>query len=125
MSLTEFLTNIANAIRNKKGTTDLIPAQNFADEINNLSGCTSFDVYPTGSGATISFDIASNYSEYAQLTIDNIVAMPTEGLYFSTSSTEKEFTWGYDVNTGILSLTSSANFSANAKKYSWKIVIIE
>lgn len=36
MGLTELLTNIANAIRNKKGTTELIPAQNFANEINSL-----------------------------------------------------------------------------------------
>lgn len=36
MALTEFLTNIANAIRGKKGTTALINAQDFATEITNL-----------------------------------------------------------------------------------------
>lgn len=35
-SLTEFLQNIANAIREKKGTTELINAQNFANEISSL-----------------------------------------------------------------------------------------
>lgn len=35
-SLTQLLTNIANAIRTKKGTTETINAQNFASEIENL-----------------------------------------------------------------------------------------
>lgn len=34
--LSEFLTNIANAIRNLKGTTEPINAQNFANEINDM-----------------------------------------------------------------------------------------
>ena len=36
MSLNTFLTNIANAIRTKKGTSEPINAQNFASEIINL-----------------------------------------------------------------------------------------
>ena len=35
-NLQYFLTDIADAIREKKGTTDLINAQSFADEIKNL-----------------------------------------------------------------------------------------
>lgn len=125
MSLTELLTSIANAIRNKKGTADLIPAQNFANEINNLSSHISFNVSPTGSGATISFDIASNYSDYTQLTIDNIVAMPLGGVQYSSTASDQEFTWAYDSATGALSLTiSSGRFSANTKKYAWRIAII-
>ena len=38
--LSEFLTNIANAIRNKKGTTEPINAQNFASEIEGIKGNT-------------------------------------------------------------------------------------
>lgn len=36
MALSQFLTNIANAIRSKKGTTESIPAANFATEVNSL-----------------------------------------------------------------------------------------
>lgn len=36
LALTEYLTNIANAIRAKKGTSDKINAQDFASEIENL-----------------------------------------------------------------------------------------
>ena len=35
-NLQYFLTDIADAIREKKGTSDLINAQNFADEIRNM-----------------------------------------------------------------------------------------
>jgi len=36
MSLNSFLTSIANAIRNKKGTTEPINASNFASEIESI-----------------------------------------------------------------------------------------
>lgn len=125
-TLTNYLSGIANAIRNKKGNTDsMINAKNFADEINSLQSVTLLDIYPMGSGATISFDIASKYFDYTQLTIDNIVAMPVEGLYFANTADTKTFTWEYDASTGALNLTSSSNFSANTKKYSWKIAIIQ
>lgn len=45
MSLTDFLTGIANAIRSKTGSSDPIPAQNFAAEITNI---------PTGGSDIIS-----------------------------------------------------------------------
>ena len=37
-NLTDFLTDVANAIRAKKGSTDLINPQNFSAEIASLSG---------------------------------------------------------------------------------------
>lgn len=38
MTLTELFTNIANAIREKKGTTESIVAENFPSEIESISG---------------------------------------------------------------------------------------
>lgn len=37
-NLTDFMTDVANAIREKKGTTDLINPQDFADEIASIEG---------------------------------------------------------------------------------------
>lgn len=37
-NLREFLTDVANAIRNKKGTTDLINPQDFSTEIESIQG---------------------------------------------------------------------------------------
>lgn len=40
-NLTDFLTDVANAIRTKKGTTDPINPQNFSAEIASISGSES------------------------------------------------------------------------------------
>ena len=47
MTLTQLFTNIANAIRGKKGTSELIKAEDFADEITNLPSGGNF-VVPNG-----------------------------------------------------------------------------
>ena len=46
-NLSQFLTDIASAIKTKKGTTDKIPAANFDTEITNLpsGGSGSSDSY--------------------------------------------------------------------------------
>lgn len=49
--LTQFLTNIANAIRAKTGKTDPINAQDFAAEIAAI---------PTGSGGTARADLSAS-----------------------------------------------------------------
>ena len=43
--LNSFLTDIADAIRSKKGTTDKINASNFANEIRNISSGGGCEVY--------------------------------------------------------------------------------
>lgn len=70
MALNDFLTNIANAIREKKGTTEKINAQNFANEILSIEGggggeCTKTHVvkstnFPVGS---VKDDIVYNATE--------------------------------------------------------------
>ena len=52
-NLTNYLTDVADAIREKKGTTDVIPANTFDEEIKNL---------PSGSG---------DVSEYFETTVTN------------------------------------------------------
>lgn len=43
-NLKSYLTTIADAIREKKGTTELIPASNFASEILSIQGGGSLNV---------------------------------------------------------------------------------
>ena len=54
--LTTLFTNIANAIRSKKGTTAQISAANFPTEINSITGENSWvgDLQITGDGITVS-----------------------------------------------------------------------
>lgn len=62
-NLNEFLTNIANAIRSKKGTTDKINAQNFASEIESIetgSGTELLDSFlQVGGIKTLTTDITN------------------------------------------------------------------
>lgn len=57
LQITPFLTNIANAIRTKKGTTEPINAQNFASEIESIEtgGSSNWTEEPNYSG-TINLD---------------------------------------------------------------------
>ena len=74
MSLTELLTDIANAIRNKKKSTDLIPAQNFASEINNL---------PTGDELIGEYEITN--STTANVVFDNLNIANDEVCYIKVT----------------------------------------
>lgn len=60
-NLTDFLTGVANAIRTKKGTTDLINPQNFENEIESITtGLDTSDATATAS------DILLNKTAYAK-----------------------------------------------------------
>lgn len=59
-SLSNFLTDVANAIKTKKETTDNIPAQNFDTEVLNItSGGTD-----TSDATAVASDISVNRSGY-------------------------------------------------------------
>lgn len=126
-NLSNFLTDVANAIRTKTGGTGQIQASQFDTEIENIENVSSviyFDVAPEGSGKTITFDIASNYSNYSNITLDNIIAMPSMGVSISEGGSTAAFTWSYEPATGVLSLTVDGRFSTNSKQYLWRIAII-
>lgn len=59
MTLTEFLTGIANAIRAKKGTSGVIPAQDFASEIESIETGTD-----TSDATAVAGDIVSGKTAY-------------------------------------------------------------
>lgn len=48
MDLTEFLTNIASAIRSKEGTDTIIPAKDFAKRIRSIPSSASYSKVNTG-----------------------------------------------------------------------------
>lgn len=62
-NIVELLTDVADAIREKKGTTDKINAQNFANEIKNLP-----------SGGDVDALVARTITEYENNTIEEISA---------------------------------------------------
>ena len=86
-NLTDFLTDIADGIRKKKGTTAKIPAQNFRTEIESISG---------GSTPTGSITITSNgtYDVTTKATAVVNVPAPTPTVYggtYTPSSTTNAF----------------------------------
>ena len=58
--LKNFLTDVANAIREKKGSAGLINPQDFSNEIRNLVGLPSVDNQENASLATIIANIADD-----------------------------------------------------------------
>lgn len=77
-NLTDFLTDIANTIRTKKGTTEIIPSQNFSSEISELGVKTTLAKFIDNTILEINeidFDNATsigNYTFYRLSHIDKI-----------------------------------------------------
>lgn len=63
-NLQDFLIDVANAIRNKKGTTALINPQDFSAEIASISGGGVVSELDTSDTTTTAEDVLSGYSFY-------------------------------------------------------------
>ena len=63
-NLQDFLIDVANAIRNKKGTTALINPQDFSAEIASISGGGIVQELDTSDTTTTTEDVLSGYSFY-------------------------------------------------------------
>lgn len=70
-TLTELFTNIANAIRSKKGTTEPINAQNFASEIESIEVGSGGEVYLPLSFDIISTGVTITEEETVTLTVND------------------------------------------------------
>ena len=105
-NLTDFLTDVANAIRTKKGTTAKINPQDFSNEIASIStggGCTSVVV----SKSDVNFydydgTLLHSYSKSAFLALSALPDLPTrEGLtcqgWNYTLAKAKEYVTSYGV----------------------------
>lgn len=55
-NLTDFLTDVANAIRNKKGSTATINPQNFSAEIRSIQGDIKSTYYELSEGDSVSWN---------------------------------------------------------------------
>lgn len=64
-NLKDFLTDVADAIREKKGTTDLINPQDFSDEIKNLPSGGDIDALVARTITEYESDVIESVSNYA------------------------------------------------------------
>ena len=84
-NLTDFLTGVADAIRTKKGTTDLINPQNFESEILSIE---------TGGGGTSAVLGELNVSSNGTYEAGSTVTLVPGGLYQYKSVIPKELPSG-------------------------------
>lgn len=91
-TLTDLFTDIANAIRGKKGTSDTIPAQNFASEITNLPSGEDIEDYITTTLASGSYTLCRSIKKLPPLTITSSVTSLASAFYYCNKLTRIEFT---------------------------------
>ena len=84
-NLVDFLTSIANAIRNKKGTTGSINAQNFASEIESIES----------GGSNALFKVVDrSVTELTSKDLENVTSIGNYAFYGCTSLTSIEIPIG-------------------------------
>ena len=120
MTLTQLFTNIANAIRGKKGTSELIKAEDFADEITNLPSGESF-VVPDGMKFAYTGQLPEDFGEwdFSNVTnMDNMFRLTTFSsfpLIDTSNVTSMSYTFGnnYQIETIPLLNTSKVTEMQN------------
>ena len=111
MTLTQLFTNIANAIRNKKGTSSTIIAENFPSEINSIvtPNLQTKSVNITQNGTT-TITPDNNYNGLDEVAVTtNVQQDIVADLSLSTSSQPTLLTYITDVRK--LDTTGKTNFS--------------
>lgn len=109
MALTDKLTNIGNAIREKTGKSELIPLDNMPDEIRSISGGGGGDTNPTADPKDINFydyegTLRYSYTLAEAKALESLPPGPThEGLTF------QEWNWSLE---DIKALEYSMNIGA-------------
>ena len=135
-NLTDFLTDVADAIREKKGTTDLINPQDFSDEIRNIESGgiineselplymeadSSFNVKFVGNDIQYSFDnkswnnvvsdtfISIELEQRVYFRAFNLVPNSTNGI--GNFATDAEYETNFKVGGNIMSMLMGVDTS--------------
>lgn len=103
--LTDLFTGIANSIRTKKGTSESIPAQNFASEITNLPTGVDINDYFRTSIASGTYSINRSIRKLPPLTIASSVLSLSNAFYYCINISEINFV---SADTGKVTNLSSA-----------------
>lgn len=78
-NLKDFLTDVADAIREKKGTTDLINPQDFSAEIASIKGEKRYPVYPFADVQFIDYDgvLLHSYTWDEAMALEELPPLPS------------------------------------------------
>lgn len=104
-NLTDFLTDVATAIRTKKGTSALINPQDFSSEI------ASIETAPTLDGNATADNVLANKTFYSNSTNKQTGTMPNigqeHGIINNTTSPRYNIAKGYHDGTGFVEINAS------------------